>query len=135
MARFFSTGAISARIACLSAIAALAAACGKPEPPAMPPMSVAVTEVQPRDIPIYLDMIGQAAGIGLENTRQHVRPVGNDNGPGIHCRIKGKNDHQIAWTGRTSVTSGMKCCNRFWMPYCRVAVELGQPAQAPCICR
>jgi membrane fusion protein (multidrug efflux system) len=43
-------------------MAALAAACGKPEPPAMPPMEVAVATVQPRDIPIYLDMIGQTLG-------------------------------------------------------------------------
>ncbi len=43
-------------------LAALLGACGKPEPPAMPPMEVAVLEVQPRDIPIYLDMIGQTRG-------------------------------------------------------------------------
>jgi membrane fusion protein (multidrug efflux system) len=43
-------------------LAALLGACGKPAPPAMPPMEVAVLEVQPRDIPIYLDMIGQTRG-------------------------------------------------------------------------
>ena len=62
MARFRATGAPRARFAAFLALAALAAACGKPEPPAMPPMQVAVTAVQPRDIPIYLDMIGQTLG-------------------------------------------------------------------------
>ena len=49
---------------CLASImaAALVAACGKPEPPAMPPMEVAVIEAQARDIPIYLEMIGQTLG-------------------------------------------------------------------------
>lgn len=37
-------------------------ACGRPEPPAVPPMKVAVIKVQPRKIPIYLDMIGQTRG-------------------------------------------------------------------------
>jgi membrane fusion protein, multidrug efflux system len=37
-------------------------ACGKPEPPALPPMEVAVFEVQPRNIPIYFEMIGQTRG-------------------------------------------------------------------------
>ncbi|HSN52621.1 MAG TPA: efflux RND transporter periplasmic adaptor subunit, partial [Woeseiaceae bacterium] len=59
MARHRST---SARIATLAAVAALAAACGRPEPPAMPAMQVAVFEVQPRTIPIHLDMIGQTLG-------------------------------------------------------------------------
>jgi len=52
----------SATIISMAAIAALATACGKPEPPAMPPIEVAVFEVQPRDIPIHLDMIGQTRG-------------------------------------------------------------------------
>lgn len=50
------------RTAALVAFLALVAACGKPQPPAMPPMEVAVIDVQPRDIPIYLDMIGQTRG-------------------------------------------------------------------------
>jgi len=62
MARFRRESAATARIAALFAAAALAVACSKPEPPAMPPMEVAVVEVQPRDIPIYLDMIGQTLG-------------------------------------------------------------------------
>ena len=62
MARAHSTSATSARLATLAAIAALAAACSRPEPPSVPPMEVAVIEVQPRNIPIYLDMIGQTLG-------------------------------------------------------------------------
>ena len=40
-----------------------------------------------------------------------------------------------AQTGRTSCTSGMKCRSRFSMPWRSVAVELGQPEQAPRICK
>ena len=62
MARFcFPTPAIT-RTVVIIATAAFITACGKPEPPSMPPMSVAVLKVQPRDIPIYLDMIGQTLG-------------------------------------------------------------------------
>ena len=43
-------------------LAALAAACGRPEPPTPPPMEIAVLEVQPREVPIYFDMIGQTLG-------------------------------------------------------------------------
>lgn len=43
-------------------LAALTAACGRSEPPTMPPMEIAVLEVQPQDIPIYFDMIGQTRG-------------------------------------------------------------------------
>ena len=42
--------------------AAMPGACGAPEPPVMPPMAVQMVTVQPRDIPIYLDMIGQTLG-------------------------------------------------------------------------
>ena len=38
------------------------AACGRPDPPTMPPMEIAVMEVQPQDVPIYFDMIGQTLG-------------------------------------------------------------------------
>ncbi len=62
MARFQSTSAATARFATLIAVAAFAAACGRPEPPTMPPMEVAVATVQPRNIPIHLDMIGQTLG-------------------------------------------------------------------------
>jgi membrane fusion protein (multidrug efflux system) len=36
--------------------------CGGKEPPAMPPMQVTVLEAKPRDIPLYLDMVGQTLG-------------------------------------------------------------------------
>jgi len=62
MARSTSSSATIAQTVTLFAIAALAAACGRPEPPAMPPMEVAVVAVEPRDIPIHLDMIGQTRG-------------------------------------------------------------------------
>jgi membrane fusion protein (multidrug efflux system) len=38
------------------------AACDKAEPPAPPLLEVAVLQVQPRDIPIYLEMVGQTRG-------------------------------------------------------------------------
>ena len=62
MARVRPERVTCARIAALFAVAILTAACSRPEPPTMPPMEVAVAEVQPRDIPIYLDMIGQTLG-------------------------------------------------------------------------
>ena len=37
-------------------------ACGDQAPPAMPPMQVTVFEATPRDIPLYLDMVGQTFG-------------------------------------------------------------------------
>ena len=39
------------------------------------------------------------------------------------------------YTGRTSTTSGTKCLSRFWMPCWSVAVEDGQPEQAPFMVR
>jgi membrane fusion protein (multidrug efflux system) len=53
---------VTARQAVAILLVALLGACGKPAPPAMPLMEVAVMEMQPRDIPIYLDMIGQTRG-------------------------------------------------------------------------
>ena len=62
MTRFrFPTPAMTQTLVVIAATLLLAA-CGKPEPPAMPPMEVAVVQVQPRSIPIYLDMIGQTLG-------------------------------------------------------------------------
>ncbi len=50
------------RLLAVLASAALVAACGKPEAPATPPMAVEVVTVQPRDIPLYLEMVGQTLG-------------------------------------------------------------------------
>ena len=41
----------------------------------------------------------------------------------------------VRQTGRTSCTSGMKCRSKFSMPWRSVAVELGQPEQAPRMCK
>lgn len=62
MAGFHFPGATSARTAALVAVAALAAACSRPEPPEIPPMAVAVYEARPSDIPIYLEVVGQTRG-------------------------------------------------------------------------
>jgi membrane fusion protein (multidrug efflux system) len=57
----FPTPAIMRTMVFVAATAFITA-CGKPEPPTMPPMEVAVVTVQPRNIPIHLDMIGQTLG-------------------------------------------------------------------------
>ena len=62
MARFCFPTPATMRTMMFVAVAVFITACGKPEPPAMPPMEVAVVTVQPRDVPIYLDMIGQTLG-------------------------------------------------------------------------
>jgi membrane fusion protein (multidrug efflux system) len=41
---------------------ALGSGCEDATPPEMPPLEVAVLEVRPRDVPIYLDMVGQTLG-------------------------------------------------------------------------
>ena len=45
-----------------AALSLALAACGPPTPPPMPPMQVAVYEVEPRDIDLTLDMVGQTLG-------------------------------------------------------------------------
>jgi len=40
----------------------LISGCGKPPPPVVPPMEINVLEVQPQDIPLYLEMVGQTRG-------------------------------------------------------------------------
>ena len=62
MARFCFPTPATMRTMMFVAAAVVITACGKPEPPAMPPMEVTVVTVQPRDIPLYLDMIGQTRG-------------------------------------------------------------------------
>ena len=39
------------------------------------------------------------------------------------------------YIGRTSTTSGTKCLSKFWMPCWSVAVDDGQPEQAPFMLR
>jgi len=62
MARFRLPATAIPRTMLFIAVTVFLTACGRPEPPAMPPMEVTVVKVQPRDIPIYLDMIGQTLG-------------------------------------------------------------------------
>ena len=46
----------------LASLAIAATACDKTEPPAPPLLEVNVLQIQPRNIPIYLDMVGQTRG-------------------------------------------------------------------------
>jgi membrane fusion protein (multidrug efflux system) len=62
MIQIASSGAAMRLIVPLVALSLGLGACGKTEPPVMPPLEVAVMEVQPRDIPIYLEMVGQTLG-------------------------------------------------------------------------
>ena len=50
--------------------------------------------------------------------------------PGMTQRLAALNVTRL-YIGRTSTTSGTKCRSRFWMPCLSVAVEDGQPEQAP----
>lgn len=43
-------------------VAAALVACEGPTPPTPPPIEIAVLEVQPQNVPIYFDMIGQTSG-------------------------------------------------------------------------
>ncbi len=62
MARFRFPTPATMRPTLVVAAAVFVTACGNPEPPAMPPMEVTVVTVEPRDVPIHLDMIGQTLG-------------------------------------------------------------------------
>ncbi|HSF78647.1 MAG TPA: efflux RND transporter periplasmic adaptor subunit [Steroidobacteraceae bacterium] len=62
MIQIASSGAAMRLIVPLVALHLGLGACSKAEPPVMPPLEVAVMEVQPRDIPIYLEMVGQTFG-------------------------------------------------------------------------
>ncbi len=58
-------GAVFSRIGLLSGLTALMfglVACNQAEPPAPPPLQVPLLQVQPRNIPIYLEMVGQTRG-------------------------------------------------------------------------
>ena len=52
--------------------AALSASCAKPPPPAPPPTEVYVTDVVQRDVPTYLDLVGQTAGFQDVEIRARV---------------------------------------------------------------
>ena len=62
MIQIASSGAAMRLIVPLVALNLGLGACSKAEPPVMPPLEVAVMEVQPKDIPLYLEMVGQTLG-------------------------------------------------------------------------
>src|SRR5690606_17617816 len=72
----------------------------------------------------------EEAGKPADHGAQHQRTL-DKKGPIL--------DHDPGGTSRytasTAVTSGTKCFSRFSMPCFSVMLELGQPEQAPCICR
>src|SRR5262249_42059490 len=97
---------------------------------------------------------GVAARHGSRFAREQAALIGVQHcgGAGLEGGVDGKNAHdrvscrsppqmqrrpdrnQVA-VGRTSTTSGTKCRNRFWMPCRSVAVDEGQPEQAPFMSR
>jgi membrane fusion protein, multidrug efflux system len=54
------------------AAAALSAACEKPAPPAPPPTEVYVADVLQKDVPVYLDLVGQTQGFQDVDIRARV---------------------------------------------------------------
>ena len=52
--------------------AALSLACEKPAPPPPPPPEVYVTSVVQRDVPVYLELVGQAEGFQDVDIRARV---------------------------------------------------------------
>jgi len=54
------------------AAAALSAACEKPAPPAPPPAEVYVADVLQKDVPVYLDLVGQTQGFQDVDIRARV---------------------------------------------------------------
>ena len=52
-----------------------------------------------------------------------------------HISADARRDQRRNYIGRTSVTSGTKWRNKFWMPWRSVAVDDGQPEQAPFMLR
>ena len=89
---------------------------------------------------------GMATHHGQRFMRGNLAALGVEHGgrAGLERSINGKDTHDAALIaprrdrlqhGRTSVTSGTKCLSKFWMPCCSVAVEDGQPEQAPFMVR
>jgi len=59
-------------VVALAAVAALGEACQKPEAVAPPPPEVYVTPVVQRDVPVYLDLVGQTQGFQDTDIRARV---------------------------------------------------------------
>ena len=55
--------------------------------------------------------------------------------PAIHAFCRAVKRGICDYIGRTSTTSGTKWRSRFWIPCLRVAVDDGQPEQAPFMLR
>jgi membrane fusion protein (multidrug efflux system) len=59
-------------LAALMMAASLGVACEKPAPPAAPPTEVVVTEVVQKDVPVYLELVGQTKGFQDVDIRARV---------------------------------------------------------------
>jgi membrane fusion protein, multidrug efflux system len=67
-----STDVNRTAVAAAIAVAALSSACEKPAPAAPPPTEVYVTNVVQKDVPVYLDMVGQTVGFQDVEIRARV---------------------------------------------------------------
>src|SRR4249920_1588955 len=59
-------------LAALMMAASLGVACEKPAPPAAPPTEVVVTDVVQKDVPVYLELVGQTQGFQDVDIRARV---------------------------------------------------------------
>ena len=59
-------------LAALMMAASLGVACEKPAPPAAPPTEVVVTDVVQKDVPVYLELVGQTKGFQDVDIRARV---------------------------------------------------------------
>ncbi len=60
------------RIVVLALVAAMSAACEKPAPVVAPPTEVYVTDVVQKDVPVYLELVGQTQGYQDVDIRARV---------------------------------------------------------------
>jgi len=67
-----TTDAGRTAIVAAAIVAALSAACAKPEAPPPPPPEVYVTDVVQKDVPTYLDLVGQTVGFQDVDIRARV---------------------------------------------------------------
>ena len=58
----------------LMMIAGLSAACEKPAPAVVPPTEVYVTDVVQKDVPVYLELVGQTQGFQDVDIRARAQP-------------------------------------------------------------
>ena len=67
-----SPNVVRAMLATLMMAAGLSMACEKPAPPAAPPTEVYVTDVIQKDVPVYLELVGQTKGFQDVDIRARV---------------------------------------------------------------